>query len=61
MSKKFIVLLFILAVGINSFSQTAKDSIKNSDQLSTEIRGVVLDAESQEPLPYTNIIVKLRN
>lgn len=61
MDKKITLLLLTVILSINCYSQTQKDTLKNNSLLPSEIRGIVLDSENQEPLPYTNIIVKHQN
>lgn len=61
MYKKIYLLLIIFTSSINSFSQSKNESKKIDTQTITEIRGLILDAENQEPLPYANIIVKHEN
>lgn len=57
MNKKITLLLFVFAASTNCFLQIKKDTT----QILSEIKGLVLDAQNQMPLPYTNIIVKSQN
>lgn len=61
MTKKITLLLFVLILSQNNFAQTENDVTKNNSQLLSELKGVVLDSQNKQPLPYTNIIVKSQN
>lgn len=57
--KKITVLLLIFGFTLIGYSQTNKD--KEETNASIEIKGTILDAENQLPLPYANIIVTYQN
>lgn len=65
MNKNITILILTFITSLHCFSQTEKDTVQNSPKedpkLLSEIKGVVLDTQSKEPLPYTNIIVTSQN
>ena len=65
MNKNITILVLTFLTSLHCFSQTEKHTIQNNSKdapkLLSEIKGAILDAESKEPLPYTNIIVKSQN
>lgn len=61
MFHKYFVLIFIFTSNFNSFSQSENEPNKIHNQTTSEIRGLILDAENKAPLPYANIIVKHEN
>ncbi|MFD1293679.1 carboxypeptidase-like regulatory domain-containing protein [Lutibacter holmesii] len=65
MTRKITIHLLAFITSLHCISQTKKDTIQDTSQetvkLLSEIKGNVLDAQSKEPLPYTNIIIKNQN